>query len=220
MSIRRDMLDERLQNVEASFLKGRVLDIGGKKVNKRGAWRPSEGLGLTWLYLNLDRETLPDYLVPAENTGLEDSSVDSFLMCELLEHVENPQTVLAEACRVLRPGGSGYITMPFLNQIHADPNDFQRWTSVKLRAELEYSGFEVEELTPMGSVFAVIFDLLLASISRWQATSSRTIFPRIVRRALNLLKPLFRAVDRKASNVGVWMTTGWSAKVRLRSKKP
>ena len=214
MSIRRDILDELLKEAETSFLHGTVLDIGGKKNNKRGAWRPSPQSELTWLYLNLDSETLPDHLRPADNTGLEKSSIDSFTMCELLEHVENPRAVLIEARRILRPDGVGFITMPFLNQVHADPNDFQRWTPTKLRAVLESSGFRVEKLTPMGSVFAVIFDLLLASISRWQANSPRPILARGSRVALNGLKPLFQAVDRKAARLGDWITTGWCVKVR------
>ena len=213
VTIRRDLLDQILVEAEENFLTGQVLDIGGKKTNKRGAWRPSQTSGIVWRYLNLDAETSPDFLRPAEATELADSSIDCFVMCELLEHVKNPEAVITEAHRILRPGGVGLITMPFLNQVHADPNDFQRWTASKLRAELENAGFEIEQLAPMGSTFAVVFDLFLASIGRWQSTSSRPIFARFWRLILKAQKPLVKALDKKVAPIGTWVTTGWCVKV-------
>ena len=67
--------------------------------------------------------------------------MDGFLLCEVLEHTSKPENILSEAYRILKPGGSGLITMPFLFGIHADPFDYQRWTNTKLEVTLRSIGF-------------------------------------------------------------------------------
>lgn len=134
-------------------------------------------------------------------------------MCELLEHVENPKKVLKEARRLVGIGGFGLITMPFLNQLHADPRDFQRWTPTKLRAELGRAGFRVEAIVPMGGVFAVIYDLMLASVSRWQEYTNRPLVARMFRIAMRITLPLFLFFDRRSARMSQWITTGWAVTV-------
>ena len=55
-----------------------------------------------------------------------DASVDSLLLVGVLEHVDDPVGVLAEARRVLKPGGLGYVAVPFLQMEHA-AQDYVRW---------------------------------------------------------------------------------------------
>ena len=46
-------------------------------------------------------------------TGLADASVDVVVMSETLEHLLNLEAVVAEVRRVLRPGGTFLITVPY-----------------------------------------------------------------------------------------------------------
>ncbi|MGR3292437.1 MAG: methyltransferase domain-containing protein [Candidatus Scalindua sp.] len=167
---RRELLDRFLVE-QQHLMTGTVLDIGGKKESKRGAFRPPLTQVESWRYANIDESTQPDYLCSAEALPLEDNSVDVFLMCEVLEHLENPELVLDEAFRILRPGGYGLLTMPFLYPIHADPFDFQRWTDTKLRTVLKNIGFEVTQLSPMGGTLAVVFDLAYVRLTELQKKS-------------------------------------------------
>lgn len=157
ISFRRFYLDRFLENV--SFF-GDVLDIGGKKDNKRGDFRPPLEKVKSWKYLNVDASTNPDYHCSAEKTGIVDSSFDIVLMCETLEHLEQPGQTLCECFRLLRVEGQLYITVPFLYPVHADPYDFQRWTPERLRIELEQCGFKDISIAPMGGFWAVIYDLI------------------------------------------------------------
>ena len=50
--------------------------------------------------------------------------------------------------------------MPFLYPIHADPDDYQRWTDVKIKKVLKDYGFTSIKVTAMGGGLAVIFDLI------------------------------------------------------------
>ena len=161
LSFRRHYLDSVLSMV---IFKGRVLDIGGKKEKKRGNFRSPLDKVDSWEYLNVDKSTNPDYCCSAENIPIEENKFDMALMAEVLEHLENPSKVLQEACRILKPTGKIIATMPFLYPIHADPYDYQRWTPERIKLEFEKAGFTIEKITPMGSVFAVMYDLLYTSL--------------------------------------------------------
>jgi SAM-dependent methyltransferase len=55
----------------------------------------------------------------ADETGLEDESIDVVLILSVLEHTVEPERVLAEIARVLRPGGRLALT--------TDTFDDERW---------------------------------------------------------------------------------------------
>lgn len=58
----------------------------------------------------------------------QDDSVDLVMSVSVLEHVPDPQGVIEEIFRVLRPGGLVYTDVPFVVGYHASPRDFNRWT--------------------------------------------------------------------------------------------
>jgi len=57
-----------------------------------------------------------------------DASVDGVLTISVLEHVPEPERVLDEVHRILRPGGFVYTDVPFVVGYHASPADYRRWT--------------------------------------------------------------------------------------------
>lgn len=160
-TFRRHYIDTLL--TETDF-HGKVLDIGGKKENKRGVFRPPLEKVDSWEYLNIDKSTSPDYLCSAENIPVDDGFFDMVLMAEVLEHLEDPQSVLNEVSRALKTGGQLVITMPFLFPIHNDPTDLQRWTPEKIKLEFKKVGLIVTQLKAMGGLFAVFHDLIHVSL--------------------------------------------------------
>jgi len=70
---------------------------------------------------------------------------DSILSTQTLEHVPNPDIIVAEWVRVLKDGGMLLVTMPFMWPEHEMPYDYQRYSSGGLRLLLENSGFEIVE---------------------------------------------------------------------------
>src|SRR3954470_9305632 len=88
----------------------RLADIGGGTGNYSRALR-DEG----WDPVVVDRQ--PEMLAPATGKGREtieadarslplaDASVDAAMLVSMLHHVEDPAAALAEAQRILRPGG-------------------------------------------------------------------------------------------------------------------
>jgi SAM-dependent methyltransferase len=69
----------------------------------------------------------------AHRLPFKTKSVDSIILQAVIEHVQNPNRVIDEAFRVLKPGGHLYLEVPFLQGFHADPHDYQRFTLEGLR---------------------------------------------------------------------------------------
>lgn len=155
-SFRRYYLDKFLMGNE---FRGDVLDIGGKKESKRGCFDPKETGANSWRYLNIDNSTQPDFLCSADNIPLPDENLDTIVMSEVIEHLESPFLVLKETYRLLKKEGSLFASIPFLFPVHADPNDFQRWTKIKIISELRKAGYNEIEVLEMGGIFAVTYDL-------------------------------------------------------------
>ena len=69
-----------------------------------------------------------DVVADAMALPFVDGSIDGIVCEYLLEHVPEPQRVVDEIVRVLRPGGEAYLAVPFVYPFHACPNDFYRWS--------------------------------------------------------------------------------------------
>jgi SAM-dependent methyltransferase len=80
---------------------------------------------------------------------LPDETYDMVLSSQVLEHVEDPQSYLSEARRVLRVGGRLVITTHGIFEDHACPFDFRRWTDAGLLLELNNAGFQVSQILKM-----------------------------------------------------------------------
>ncbi|MGE0200599.1 MAG: methyltransferase domain-containing protein [Candidatus Melainabacteria bacterium] len=73
-----------------------------------------------------------------------DASLDAVVCETMLEHVPEPERVIAEMTRVLKPGGRVFVLMPFMFGFHAAPNDFERYTHKGLLFRMR--GFACEQL--------------------------------------------------------------------------
>jgi SAM-dependent methyltransferase len=97
--------------------------------------------------INVEVEALPgvDLVGVAEKLPLADSSVDGAVLQAVLEHVRNADLTLQELYRILKPGGSLLVEVPFIQGYHASPADYRRYTEQGLRAELVDHNFDVDE---------------------------------------------------------------------------
>jgi ubiquinone/menaquinone biosynthesis C-methylase UbiE len=211
ITFRRLYLDRVLQKTK---FYGKVLDVGGKKENKRGEFRPPLSLVKNWEYLNIDKTTNPDYCCSAEKIPVNSCYFDMVLMAEVLEHLEDPERVLNEVYRVLNVGGKLIATMPFMYAVHADPYDFQRWTDVKIKKELQNVGFVDIKVETMGSIFAVIYDILYVSLNT-SSKNKNAVKNKIIKKILMpFLSKVFLFLDKKYSYKSSAVTTGYYIEAR------
>lgn len=142
------------------YEKGSVLDVGCGSQPYR-ILLPKEAA-----YIGIDQVNakahfgyqMPDTLY-YEGTvwPIDSSSVDTVICTETLEHVPNPPEFLSEAKRVLRPGGTLLLTVPFSARWHFIPHDYWRYTPSALTMLLRSAGFSDIEVYARGNEWTVAF---------------------------------------------------------------
>ncbi len=80
--------------------------------------------------VTVDMIDFPSVRVVADAADLpfRDASCDMVLAVSLLEHCPEPERVIAEITRVVKPGGYVYCAVPFLYPLHGSPQDYGRLT--------------------------------------------------------------------------------------------
>jgi len=136
---------------------------------------------------------LPDNLYQApelewngQRIPLHDASVDSALLTEVLEHCPDPEGVLREIARVLKPGGFVFLTVPFIWPIHTVPYDEFRYTPFALRRLLTQAGFQNPIIEATGGRHAVLALTLGLWVRRRPLTSRVHVVTRAVLSSLML----------------------------------
>ena len=155
------LLTEQLRGV-APRAEGRLLDVGCGTSHTEHLFRPfvSEYIGVeheaTFSETSASHAGGPDVLYDGVNLPFEDASFDTVLSIQVLEHTSEPQRLLTEMSRVLRPGGLMIISAPFSFRLHEEPHDFFRYTPHGLRMMCEKAQLQVIDIQPQGGFGSVI----------------------------------------------------------------
>lgn len=128
-------------------LSGKVLDLGGDKNSEYLRFLKGSFSTTT---LNMSEKAHPDILHDLEQKlPIGDNSYEHVLLMNVLEHVFEYRALLAESFRVVKPGGSVIVLVPFLFPVHPSPEDYHRFTDSVLRKELERVGAKKIVITPL-----------------------------------------------------------------------
>jgi SAM-dependent methyltransferase len=96
-----------------------------------------------------------------------DASFDLVYCKQVLEHAEHPHELVAEAARVLRPGGHLAGSTSQLEAFHS--RSIFNWTPYGLMTVAEHAGFEVIEMRPVIDGFTLV---------AWRALGLPSLFHR------------------------------------------
>jgi len=105
-----------------------VLVVGGASIGN-GVQRLYDEARVRIVAFDVYSSPLVQFMADAHQIPLADQSVDAVVIQAVLEHLVDPRQAVGEIERVLRPGGLVYAETPFLQQVHAGPYDFTRFTS-------------------------------------------------------------------------------------------
>ena len=181
------------------LLRGRVLNAGagsreishlvsGELVNQDISW-PGDDRSNIQIYS-------PLHIIP-----VADDHFDAILCIAVLEHVENPEEVMAELYRVLKPGGHLVLEVPFLQPEHKVPTDFQRYTRDGLERVVMKHGFRLVRTKGLFTVYHTLY---------WQAHiwlhTKRSLFYLLGR---IVLLPLLLRRARRSRTYNDRMATGY-----------
>lgn len=146
-----------------------------------------------------------------ERIPLKDASIACVINTSVLEHVRRPEAFLAEAHRVLQPGGRIYIQVPFAYCEHEQPYDFQRPTRYGLQAWLGDAGFDkVSVLPSSGAIYGASWYLthaLATDLGDRGVGPERETLTDIVKRTLTAV----RTLTDDYIDAATVMPVGWTA---------
>jgi len=123
-----------------------VLDAGAGRAPYRDLFAHARYETADFLAVKGKQYRAPDYVCDLASIPVEDARFDHVLLTQVLEHLPDPGRVLAELQRVLKPGGTLWLTAPLFYAEHERPYDFFRYTQYGLRRLLETAGFAVREV--------------------------------------------------------------------------
>jgi SAM-dependent methyltransferase len=145
----------------APSLKGKLLDVGCGSKPYRNLFTVDEYIGME-IESTQYKETKTDIDVfyDGNTFPFPDSTFDSILCNQVLEHVFNPEHFLNEIQRVLKPGGQILLTVPFVWDEHEQPWDYARYSSFALKHLFEQHGFEMLQQIKTVNNVGVIYQLI------------------------------------------------------------
>ena len=202
ISYRRKLLDDLLIE-NSSKMHVIVVDVGGEQKNQRGYFNRLELVkSSSWYSMNISPDAAPHVYGDAHLLPFSSSSVDCVLCCEVLEHIKEPRQCCNEIWRVLKPGGVVFISVPFLLPIHADPDDYHRFTPSGLKILLD--DFNSIDIIPMGGSLGTLGELIVS-------TGNTIHHNPLVRRIIKLIGRIMIWIEIKFGNsrINSLISTGY-----------
>ncbi len=107
---------------------------------------------------------------------LRDASFDVVGLFDTMEHIPDDRRALQEVCRVLKPGGTCFVSVPAYQWLWSQNDKIahhcRRYTATRLRGVLEQAGLEVQRLSYFNTLLfpmivpAVLTQKALAALGR------------------------------------------------------
>ena len=176
-----------------------VLDAGAGRAPYRDLFRHARYETADFLAVQGKQYVAPDYVCDLAEIPVDDGRFDHVVLTQVLEHIPEPQKVLAELHRVMKPGATLWLTAPLFYAEHEQPYDFFRYTQFGVRRLLEGTGFEVREIEWMeGYLGTLSYQARL--MSRSLPTSAQAYGGGPRGHALALTAKLSRRAARRVAN--------------------
>lgn len=158
--VRRAVLD--VLCAELMNFNGTVLDIGCGYMPYKSLLLSPPSRAERYIGLDLKNDTYrqADLEWDGRTIPLESNSVHCALATEVFEHCQEPEIVMREALRVMKPGGLLFFTVPFLWPLHDVPHDEYRYTPFALRRHLSNSRFQQINLKALGGYDASLAQMI------------------------------------------------------------
>lgn len=145
-----------------STFRGSLLDVGCGEMPYRSCLPPD----LSYTGIDVPQASAfgmrrSDAIVRFDGASIPfgDASFDTILCTEVLEHTAEPEALIAEMHRVLKPGGTLIATVPFSARVHYAGHDFRRFTKYALYGM--FGSFTDVRIDERGNDIAVIANKLI-----------------------------------------------------------
>jgi SAM-dependent methyltransferase len=161
------------------YAAGMVVDIGCGSMPYRPLFETTRTIkhyiGVDYLATKHNRDAalasniINDSIFPRQEPALfatalvlpfTSNSLDTLVSFQVLEHVPDPNKMIAEVYRVLKQEGVTIISTNFIWPLHEEPFDFFRFSKYGLAYLFEQNGFEIIELRAVGGGWMTLGQIL------------------------------------------------------------
>lgn len=121
---------------------------------------------------NFDYQNAGIITFDGENIPFESESFENILCTEVIEHIPNPEKIIAEMYRVLKPKGLCIITLPWSARVHFAPYDFCRYTPYKLAILFQkFKKIDIQNRgTDINTIVSKMIVLFFGNLLNWNST--------------------------------------------------
>ena len=134
--------------------------------------------------LNYGQQTRADIFADCSNTPLKSNSYDTVLSTQVMEHIYDTRKYITECHRLLKKGGFGIFTVPFLWPCHGEPFDYFRFTKYGIEEYFKDQAFQVVEIRPLEGAYASVIQ---TKIIACYLTPSQHIFIKLWKKLILLV---------------------------------
>jgi SAM-dependent methyltransferase len=145
-------------------------------------------------------ESLRFPLAPEVIDRLRKEDLDTVLCANVLEHIEDDRTTLAQIREILRPGGKLVLLVPAMPALYGSLDralhHFRRYSEPELDGKLRDAGFAVEETRFLNR----------PGVFGWWLNSrvlGRRVLPKSQLKMFSLMMPFLRAETQKPPKYGM-----------------
>jgi len=134
------------------YIKGKVLDVGAGKFSRYRSLFACD----KYIKMDVEKSNNIDVLGSAENIPFDNETFDSIVCTQVFEHLKVPNKAAREIHRVLKKDGYCLITVPQINELHEEPNDYFRYTNFGIAEIFQRNGFQLIKCDQRGGFFTAI----------------------------------------------------------------
>lgn len=171
---------------------GIVIDLGGgKNPSYERFWniKPEK-----FIRVDIDEKAESDIVADLNKPlPFSDNFADAVFLFNVIYILENPDAVLREIYRVLKPDGQLFLTTPFIFNEAKEPADYWRFTSEGLEKLLRESGFNNFFIESVGERFSAAVYLISPFLFFWPIKfvfyCFALIFDKLIPKKLKLKQP-------------------------------
>jgi SAM-dependent methyltransferase len=162
-------ISDRLLMRNAGHYRGVLYDLGSGESPYRDFFLNyvERYVAVDWVgsYHNTKADIVADLNRPLP---IESEVADTVVSLSVMEHLREPQLMLNEAFRILKPHGSIVLQVPWQWWVHEAPYDFFRYTPYGLKYLLEEAGFVNIVVEPQSGYFTT-------AILKWNYFTTRFV---------------------------------------------
>ena len=145
---------------------GLLLDVGCgmKPYESLLTQRDSRYYGTDWpvtMEGSYGGSTRADFFSDSMVLPFPEGTFDTIVSTQVLEHVRQPEIVIREMARILKPNGILILSAPMTWPLHEEPHDYYRYTLHGLRHLLEEADFEILDEIPRGNNWTTMAQMFL-----------------------------------------------------------